>query len=143
MARFHVTHRIGLPLCFLGSLIQSRYLVMCGLILLRLAAYGPIPLAYCQTLFSWKYNINHLSDYTSVYSTYRTFPAYYLFIIFVPILWLIVFTNNYYAINPSSLNIFGRLINFNPFVFADEIIQNSTYTCASFIPVIVITVDEI
>lgn len=52
------------------------------------------------------------------------------------------FTHNDYAINPSSLNIFGEsVINFIPFVFVDEIIQNSTYVCASF--VLIITVDEI
>lgn len=52
------------------------------------------------------------------------------------------FTHNDYAINPSSLNIFGEsVINFTPFVFVDEIIQNSTYVWASF--VLIITVDEI
>lgn len=52
------------------------------------------------------------------------------------------FTHNDYAINPSSLNIFGEsVINFTPFVFVDEIIQNSTYVCASF--VLIITVEEI
>lgn len=111
---------------------------MCGLILLRLAAYGPIPLAYCHTLFSWKYNINHLSDYTPILLIARFLPIHDIH----PYFMINRFTHNDYAINPSSLNIFGEsVINFTPFVFVDEIIQNSTYVCASF--VLIITVDEI